>query len=50
MLGLKREYNLGIRLLALVGLLVLVPMSWKGRLLLGGTGALALTVWYRNHL
>jgi hypothetical protein len=28
----------------------LMPMSWKGRLLFGGTGTLALVVWYRNRL
>ena len=50
MIGLRREYNLIIRLLALAALLVMAPMSWKGRLLLGGTGLVALTVWYRNYL
>ena len=46
----KREYNLAIRGLALLALMVLAPMSWKGCVLLGGTGAVALAVWYRNHL
>jgi hypothetical protein len=49
-LGLKREYNLATRALALLVLLVMVPMTWKGRLLLGGTGVAALTLWYRNYL
>jgi hypothetical protein len=49
-IGLKREYNLVLRLLALVALLLMAQMSWKGSLLLGGMGVVALVAWYRNYL